>query len=476
MSHAAEIRGDRRARRIHWRGAARGTQRRAGHSNDRQLYRIEAVPGTPAAQATPVARARPGRQLVVRRVADLLAASARGPAPRGRGIADAGREDVRRPVRGSRPSPTASRAPTSARTIEWQKASASTVASATPRPGVRLLAPPREAEQAPDRRRALAPLAEGGEVVLAERGPPRRRSARRGRADAASQSVSWRRSGSGTGVVDAVGVAPRQGREPGVEAGRGRAHRADRARRPAAPRRGGAAGASGSTAARQVDVRDLPGACTPASVRPAHDQPSGLAEPQHRERRLERRPARCARPGCRGPAGELGAVVGEVEAARCRPGRSASTRSRANADEPAVPVGRGRRARRRRPRGQRCPRRLAGIVGVLRRCLGGLAGELAAVTPDASPAAFSVGSRRSRCRCRPRSGRRPARRPASPARRSSPPAFGDAPRRSATAAAVGDSAASVLCRLPRCGRSADGSRRTACRARARPRRRPSAPR
>ena len=164
---------------------------------------------------------RPRGQLVVGRVADLLEGEPvrrQPPAPAGR---------ARRAARmragsstGSRPSPTASSAPISARTMLWQKASATTVTSTTPagrsgssRRRVRTV------------RRALARPAERGEVVLAQQARPPRpfiTVALTGRAP--GQHMPARAAGRACSrpVADPVDVAPPHRGEPGVEARRGR--------------------------------------------------------------------------------------------------------------------------------------------------------------------------------------------------------------------------------------------------------------
>jgi hypothetical protein len=73
------------------------------------------------------------------RVADLLQAQPVRRHDPDRGIADRGREHLGGPARwpGLRPSPTAMSAPTSARTMLWQNASATTVATAMPSPSRR---------------------------------------------------------------------------------------------------------------------------------------------------------------------------------------------------------------------------------------------------------------------------------------------------------------------------------------------------
>ena len=130
-------------------------------------------------------------------------------------------------------------------------------------------------------------------------------------------SVSCRRSGSGRGrvVADPVGVAAPERREPGVEAGRGRAEPAhpDVGRQqPGQPaqrgRRGRRPGGGG-----HVDVRDL-AAGVHARVGPArHGQRRGAGQPQQvaegvLDHLLDGPPAGLAR-----PAGELRAVVAEIE-------------------------------------------------------------------------------------------------------------------------------------------------------------------
>ena len=121
-----------------------------------------------------------------------------------------------------RPSPTASRPPTSARTMLWQNASAVTVATGQPGRGPR----PLQAQQLAHGARALAPPAERGEVVLAEADPGRlvhRRHVDRPRVP--ERVVPAQRIGRGRVVADPVGVAPPERGEPGVEPVRGGADR-----------------------------------------------------------------------------------------------------------------------------------------------------------------------------------------------------------------------------------------------------------
>ena len=93
---------------------------------------------------------------------------------------------------GRLPSPTASSAPTSARTMLWQNASATTQPTATP-----VVVPlPVEAAQRAHRRRALPAAAERGEVVLARVSAPAAAFIAARSSAAGCHSVSCLRSGS----------------------------------------------------------------------------------------------------------------------------------------------------------------------------------------------------------------------------------------------------------------------------------------
>ena len=163
--------------------------RNSDHRNDVYAKLTDELPSGSGRQST--SGHRPRRELVVRGVADLLE---RQPVRRDDGdawvSAAVGKHLAGQPI-GRRPSPTASIAPTSARTMLWQNASAST--------GRRRARPRRVASdklvQGPDRGCPFALPAERREVVLAEQ-------ARRGRVHRSRSSGRWcqstscRRSGS----------------------------------------------------------------------------------------------------------------------------------------------------------------------------------------------------------------------------------------------------------------------------------------
>ena len=222
-----------------------------------------------------------GGELRVRRERDLLEAQplrrhdedARVPPP--------ARQQLRAASsRRRRPSPTAIDAPTSARTMLWQNASATTCPTTTPRPARRRAVPTRCAA-APDGRRPGPGLAVGGEVAH----PGERADGGVHRGDVerlagpqdvpAAQGVAQR-----GGVGDPVGVAAAQRGEARVEAlGRRRARRTttsagQHAGQPGHQRLPRCAAGAGPAAAAQPPASmstcaTWPRACTPESVRPA---------------------------------------------------------------------------------------------------------------------------------------------------------------------------------------------------------------
>ena len=269
-------------------------------------------------------RASPGArgQRRVGRVARPPPGSARARASPSRRVASRARRSTCPAQSGSRrPSPTATRQPISARTIEWQNASARTVATATPSSPV-----PVQVQQRAHRGRPLAAPAEGGEVVLAEQARRRPRSSPRGRAAAA-------RPPPGRGPA---GPRPGAGRRSGRRSD-ARARRSARRTRPA-PRRRACTRTSGVEHAveppgqgcdrgvappadgRRDQVRPrrrrgppAPRACTPVSVRPATVSVRALG-PQHRVERALHVALHRAQARLPGPAVEPGTVVGEIEA------------------------------------------------------------------------------------------------------------------------------------------------------------------
>ena len=187
-------------------------------------------------------RSRAGGQRVVGRVADLLqgeAARRQHRHRRSRGP-DASSSAASQ-ARSRRPSATATSAPTSERTIEWQKASARTVTSTTPGQRARRDPLGAEVEQRTDGRRALAPPAERGEVVQPEQvGHHRGQPVEVERAGDVLHEAAQQRVADRPVVGEAVDVAPPDRREAGVEARRGLPHRGDdevRREHPAQPPR-----------------------------------------------------------------------------------------------------------------------------------------------------------------------------------------------------------------------------------------------
>ena len=178
--------------------------------------------------------------------------------------------------------PDGTTAPTRARTMLWQKASATTVPSTVPSSG----AGPPVVEQGAHGRRALATPAEGGEVVEPEqaarrpRPSPRRRAGRgpaRCRAGAAGRRPRGRRrSGRGSGAAAPRSRASKpSGARPTRRTTRSAGGcRAAGWRRP--PRRGGRTAARASHASGSTSTwATWPRACTPASVRPATTRRTG---------------------------------------------------------------------------------------------------------------------------------------------------------------------------------------------------------
>ena len=221
-----------------------------------------------------------------------------------------------------RPSPTGTTAPTSERTIEWQNASARTVAASTPSSS-------RLHEKSSRVRTVVAPSRCLGNAAKS-RSPTSDRAA----SSIASASralappdgvVTTQRVALGGRVGDPVDVASLQGREACVETrgGPARARRtttSDGEDAAAADSRASGPGARSDRPGRSAHAvgsrstcTTWPRACTPASVRPAtvRRTGSGLRSTGGEGRRqlaLDR-----AQPRLGGPAGEAGAVVGEVE-------------------------------------------------------------------------------------------------------------------------------------------------------------------
>ena len=259
----------------------------------------------------------PLEQLVVGRVADLLEHQRVRGHHGHRRIPDAGTRGLcAGHATGRRPSPTGSSAPTRDRTIEWQKASAWTVHHRHPVAVADASAAP--AARAP-RRRSSRCLQNAREVVLAEQRlgglvHPSRSSGR----GHGSDRVPVQRRRADAAVADPVGVSTPDGREPGIEPGRRRADRGD-------------ADVVGQRAVdpAHVDVRPAsrrtsrwatwPRACTPASVRPA--QVRSTSTPQ----KVAEHPLQLALDGaqaggsCWRPAGEVPAVVRDVQAQTNQP-------------------------------------------------------------------------------------------------------------------------------------------------------------
>ena len=196
---------------------------------------------------------------------------------------------------------------------------------------------PVEALQRPHRRRALAALAERGEVVLAEqRGGRSRHGVEVQRMRPRQRVAGTQRVGAPGRGGDPVAVVAPQGREPRVEL---RRHGRDRGdpdvggQHPGEP----AHQPRGVEVVGQVRRRDLPGgvhAGVGAAGHREHDRP-----PQHGGQRTDQDARDRAPAGLDGPAGEVGAVVGDVEpepgAYRYRRRRGPGEGSR-NGDEPAV--------------------------------------------------------------------------------------------------------------------------------------------
>ena len=248
-----------------------------------------------------------GGQLGVRRVDHVFQHEPVRRHDRDPGVPDAGSEHLRGQPAGRRPSPTAATAPTSARTIEWQKASATT--RATTKPSASRSQP--VLEQGADRRRALAPPAERRRSRAARPAAPRGRvhrldvqRARPGHHVGPPQ----RRHAAGV-VAQPVGVAAAQRGEPGVEArrcGRRAVHpdvggqdaaqppderrSGRRSERPGNPSHAGSGTSTWHT---------CPVACTPASVRPATTSGRSSSAPAAPwPAPPSGRPATVRRPGC----------------------------------------------------------------------------------------------------------------------------------------------------------------------------------
>jgi hypothetical protein len=186
-----------------------------------------------------------------------------------------------------------------------------------------LVTPPRQLEQGAHGGRALALLAEGGEVLQAdERG--RRLVHRRHveRARPRQDVAAHERVGQLAGVDDAVGVPPPDRREAGVEAPGGRAHPAyaqvggqdavDPAGERLQRRVRRASGRRGDGVLVHVDVRHLPPGVD-SGVRPARHGHPHPGDPQRRRQGLLERALHGAQPGLGGPPREVGAVVGTVD-------------------------------------------------------------------------------------------------------------------------------------------------------------------
>ena len=188
----------------------------------------------------------------------------------------------------------------------------------------------REVEQRAHRAGALAPLAEGGEVVLA-------RAAR-----SAARSSARRRAAAGTAAprVGAAGPPAPGGRRPGRRSAATAprtARRSPAGRAATAPARATSSGSTPGEPAqeagrgpvaverrlRDVDVADLVAGVHPGVRTAGHGRARRL-EAQHRGQRVLHDVLHRAEPGLDGPPREAGAVV---------------ARGRAGADEPAVPRG-----------------------------------------------------------------------------------------------------------------------------------------
>ena len=186
----------------------------------------------------------------------------------------------------------------------------------------------------------LAPAVRG-EVVLpdqpgrggVQRGPGRAGAARPAcRAGAAARRPSAR-------VGDPVLVAAAQGREPGVEVGRHLGQRRAPARRRAAARPAGAAArrrAAATRSAGRSTWQTWPVACTPASVRPATVSPVAVPAPKTSVQRLGEHPGDGAPARLGRPAGEVGAVVRDVEP---QPDPLVHLRTSVHAVGPGTPAG-----------------------------------------------------------------------------------------------------------------------------------------
>ena len=173
-------------------------------------------------------------------------------------------------------------------------------------------------EKGADGGRALALLAEGGEVVLAEQWLG---GGVHGVDVELARPVDDMAAGERVGrpaVGQPVHVAPLEGGEAGVEAVRRRPERAE----PdvvgqEAPQAAGEDVDLGVASSRST-CATWPRACTPASVRPAQVSGGGGRQPQDGgDGRLDLALHR-AQPRLRGPAVEPGAVIGEVEYAGAR--------------------------------------------------------------------------------------------------------------------------------------------------------------
>ena len=175
---------------------------------------------------------------------------------------------------GLRPSPTASSAPVSDRTMLWQNASATTVATAR-RPELSLAQV--SSEQRAHRGGALAAAAERREVMLAQAARRRPRSSAPTSSSRGCHSVSCaaQRIGGRGIVADPVGVAPPQRREPRVEPAGAGPDRVDPHVRRQQPGQPPSTPAPAEQLIAQppvsgdVEWATWPRACTPVSVRPA---------------------------------------------------------------------------------------------------------------------------------------------------------------------------------------------------------------
>ena len=244
-------------------------------------------------------------------------------------------QQQRRPAtrrRGAR-GPTSSSAPTRLRTIEWQKASADTAASTTPSgPRVQsrrcsartVVAPSRRLQNAAKSCSPSNPADAAVDGVEVQRMRPGQRVAGAQRVGAPGRRG------------DPVAVVAAQCREPGVELRRHGRDGGD-------PHVGGQQPGQPAHEPRRVEVRGQVRGARPARWRAPRRRsarpPSARRAPQDHGQRIGEHPGDGAPAGLGGPAGEVGAVVGDVEP---EPGGRAGLRRRrvgvqgGNGDGPAV--------------------------------------------------------------------------------------------------------------------------------------------